>query len=266
MHLVKSVTSQEESLSGVRILVTRPLEFSQYMVQQIERRGGQTVVLPTVEIVFNANSKALAQILSSENSFDWAIFSSRNAVLSVAHSLSANQLRWPLHLKCAAVGPKTAKEARNAFQLIHVSYPKERFGAKGLLDMDEMQHVDNSRMAVFDGGNGTGILLHELPKRCREVCHQVVYSRTIPKINVEPIKELIQNGFIKFVVITSVNGASNLFELLGAEVSKDLNKSIFVAYSERIKKFLCQQQISKVVVPPESSDDAVIELIQKYCI
>ncbi len=266
MRLPDPVSCKSGSLNAVRILNTRPAEFSQYFVQQVEQSGGKVVGLPTIEIEFTADSQEIARILSPAESFDWAVFSSQNAVLSVLDCMKSIGLSWPSHIKCAAVGPKTAKLVNHVFEQDLVLSPTERYGAQGLLDMNEMQHVQSSRIVVFDGGKGTGILMRELPARCNEVVHQTVYSRNLPNVDIEPVAKLIRDQSIHFILITSVNGGSNLFQLLGAQLSNELKHSTFVVYSARIAEYLKQQGCSKVLVPAFASDDSVIGLIERYSI
>ena len=266
MRFPESVISNSSSLKDVRILNTRPAKFSQYLVQQIEQRGGKVVCLPTIKIEFTANPQEIARILAPADSFHWAIFSSRNAVLSVFDCMKSIGLRWPSHLKCAAVGPKTAEAVKQAFEQDQVLSPTRRYGAQGLLDLSEMQDVKSSKIVLFDGGKGTGLLMRELPGRCKEVSHQIVYSRNLPNVDIEPIAVLVHDRSIHFVVITSVNGGSNLFQLLGTRISNELKRSTFIAYSLRIAEYLKQQGCSNVLVPELASDDAVVELVEKYCI
>ena len=266
MRLPDPVRSKSGPLNAVRILNTRPAEFSRYFERQIEQSGGKVVGLPTIEIEFTADPQEIDRILCPADPFDWAVFSSQSAVLSVFDCMNSIGLRWPSHIKCAAVGPKTAKVVKQAFKQDLVLSPKERYGARGLLDMNEMQHLQSSRIVVFDGGKGTGIFMRELPARCNEVFHQTVYSRNLPNADIEPIAELIRDRSIHFVVVTSVNGGSNLFQLLGARLSNELKHSTFVAYSARIAEHLRQQGCSKVLVPAVASDDSVIGLIERCCI
>ena len=93
------------------ILVTRTRRQASVLAEELARIGAETILIPTIEVVppasFATLDAAVALLSSAENTVDWVIFTSGNAVhvlMERAHSLGS-----VLHPKrIAAIGPATA--------------------------------------------------------------------------------------------------------------------------------------------------------------
>ena len=118
-------------------------------------------------------------------------------------------------------------------------------------------------MCLVCGANSVKLLDNLRQRGSPSVAHFVVYRRKCPDFDLAHVSDLFGKGSIDYVVITSVSGASNLFELLGTQLTDQLRASCMIAYSERIADYLCSEGFERVVVASESCDDAVVKAIEE---
>lgn len=161
--VIGSVVSLREELAwfdagplfGKRVLVTRPAHQAGEFAAALYARGAQPILAPTIAIG-PGDVAAIDDTLHHLETFEWAIFTSRNAVDAVFDRLDAMEYdaRQFALTKIVAIGPKTALALRQrgiranlvpdrfvgeaaAAALIEVSQPGDRvaiFGAKDAPD------------------------------------------------------------------------------------------------------------------------------------
>jgi uroporphyrinogen III methyltransferase/synthase len=104
------VSTARGSLAGRRVVVTRAEEDARALAEEIEGLGAEAVVLPAIRIAPPADGGPLAAAARNARSFDWVVFTSRNAVERfLAAVANARREGNPLEgVKLAAVGPATA--------------------------------------------------------------------------------------------------------------------------------------------------------------
>jgi uroporphyrinogen-III synthase len=98
------------TLAGRTVLITRPLEQSQALVAELERRGARVLVAPAIELV-PVRSAALTRALRelAAGRFDWITLTSRQTVDVLASRIGAEDVR----AKAAAIGEGTASAFRS---------------------------------------------------------------------------------------------------------------------------------------------------------
>jgi uroporphyrinogen-III synthase len=98
------------TLAGRTILVTRPLEQSKALVDELERRGARAIAAPTIELV-PVRSAALTRALRdlAAGRFAWMTITSRQTVDVLASRVRPDDVR----AKVAAVGVGTADAFRS---------------------------------------------------------------------------------------------------------------------------------------------------------
>ncbi len=257
-----------QSLCGVSVLVTRPVDYDQYLLSQIESRGGRAVSLPALSVEPILNDTEFRAFLESTEVHKTAIFTSRSAVDTVHAWMTEKNLRWPSQFALAAVGPKTARAIQHRICDCDVVYPQEKFGVDGLMGMDDFQDLSRMPTTVIDGGGKNSARLIELLKNrgSPSVEHFVVYRRRFPESDTAVVSRYLVDGTFDFVVITSITGASNLLELLGEQLTNKLKTSCMVAYSKRIADYLTGRGFKSVAVASEASDDAVIHTMEEFVV
>ncbi len=109
---LQTAASEEHPLTRPRILITRTRHQASGLAAALERFGAETILVPTIDIAppasFASLDAAIATLSQPANPIDWVIFTSANAVHSLAQR--AREQGSPLHLnRIAAIGPATAK-------------------------------------------------------------------------------------------------------------------------------------------------------------
>ncbi|MFN6480614.1 uroporphyrinogen-III synthase [Nostoc sp. DedQUE07] len=87
-------------LYGKRILVTAPRNYAYRLSEQIIKKGGLPVFMPTIETCYLSNYNQLDAVLADINEFDWIVFTSRNGITAFFQRI--NDLNIPISVvqKC----------------------------------------------------------------------------------------------------------------------------------------------------------------------
>ncbi|MFN6536731.1 MAG: uroporphyrinogen-III synthase [Nostoc sp. EkiNYC01] len=86
--------SKKLPLYNKRILVTAPRNYAYRLSEQIIKKGGLPVLMPTIETCYLSNYTQLDTALSQIKEFDWIIFTSRNGITAFFHRM--NDLNIPV--------------------------------------------------------------------------------------------------------------------------------------------------------------------------
>ncbi|MBN3890216.1 MAG: uroporphyrinogen-III synthase [Nostoc sp. JL31] len=92
--------SRNLPLYGKRILVTAPRNYAYRLSEQIIKKGGLPVFMPTIETCYLSNYTQLDAALAHIDEFDWIIFTSRNGIAAFFQRI--NELNIPISVvqKC----------------------------------------------------------------------------------------------------------------------------------------------------------------------
>src|SRR5258708_3040645 len=121
-------------LAGRRIVVTRAAQQSGGLRERLEQQGAEVLLLPTIEIVPPESYAPLDDALRQARDFDWLVVTSANAGRVMDERLTALGLlaKSLAQLRCAAVGPSTAKAVRSMGLAVEVI--PERYVGEALAD------------------------------------------------------------------------------------------------------------------------------------
>lgn len=115
------------TLSGRRVVVTRPREQAAVLAERLERLGASVSVIPLVAIEHVEDTEALDVALRALDRYDWVVFTSANGVAAVGERL-AGALG---EIRVATVGPATAAAVRALG--VEPSFVPERFAAEEIV-------------------------------------------------------------------------------------------------------------------------------------
>jgi uroporphyrinogen-III synthase len=158
------------SLSGKRIVVTRPKHQSVALAALIEARGGESICIPVIEIAPMDDYTELDQELSRIDSYDWLIWTSVNGVAAVWDRFESLGIYPNFENVCvAAIGPKTAAalEARGVLP----DFIPEQFVAEAILpglgDVRGLRvlllRADIARAALVESIRAGGGIARDIP-------------------------------------------------------------------------------------------------------
>ena len=216
-------------LDGVGILVTRPQQQADELVECIEQAGGKAIAYPVIEIL-PRNAETVATEAADLGAPDIAIFISRNAV---AHGLD-----FTASAKIAAVGPATAAAIEAAGKTVDIR-PATGFDSESLLAETALQDVAGKAVRIIRGVGGRELLADTLRKRGAIVDYLEVYERRRPQPDVnlqQAIEKAWREKALDAVVVMSVESLHNLLLLLPAWCRERVDELPLVTPSQRVIK------------------------------
>lgn len=196
-------------LSGLGILVTRPVRQAAGLVAQLATLGATPIVFPAIVILPPADLAPLARAHAALAQYDAAIFVSSNA----AEYGVPGPASWPLRVVAIATGPGTAA-ALAASGLADVRIPETTFDSDGLLAMPALANVRGQRIAIFRGEGGRDRLGDALRARGARVDYVDCYRRARPSAGVEGLADALRARRVHALTVTSSEGLDNLCALL----------------------------------------------------
>lgn len=253
-------TNSPRLLANIGVVVTRPTHQSQNLCKRIENTGGVPIQFPVLEILDPVDSAPLLDLIDQLDSFDLAIFISPNAVHKVLNLLKPRQ-EWPKNVQIAAIGAKSAR-ALEQFGLTVDIRPGRRFDSEALLESDKLQNMSHRRVIIFRGDGGREVLGDTLRNRGAEVMYANAYRREKPSIDNGTLLYHWSRGEVGVILVTSVEGLHNLFDMVGKLGQIWLRKTPLVLGSTRIAN--AAQELGHQLPPiiaADPSDEAMFEAL-----
>jgi uroporphyrinogen-III synthase len=158
-------------LDGVTIVVTRPAAQASRFLELARAAGAACISYPTLQIERIALDDATRAHLQSR-AWDWAIFTSANAVESALEQCPA-----PLAARHAAVGRATARKLEQ--HGVKVDACPESANSEGLLEQQEFAALGGRGVLLVKGSGGRELLRDALRARGAGVLELEVYRRSV---------------------------------------------------------------------------------------
>jgi uroporphyrinogen-III synthase len=252
------MTPRAAPLAGRRIVITRPKEQAQHLAQLVREAGGEPLCIPAIEILPLADPAAFRAVADRLESFDLAIFVSRNAVRSALALLGGKP--WPAGLRVATVG-QGSREELEARGFAGVIAPAAQSDSEALLALPELASVSARRIVIFRGDSGRGLLGEELGRRGASVEYAACYRRVRPAPGELP--RLWQSG-VDAVTVSSAEGLENFLQMLGAEAVPSLASIPLVVPHARVAGQAAQRGLARVLVAGPRDAQMVAALVAYF--
>lgn len=244
-------------LAGKGILVTRPREQAQALVERLQAAGARPIAFPAIEIAPPQDAARLQQTLNRLSEFDWLIFISPTAVSRFFLVLDEQTL--PNALRIAAVGEGTARalQGRGIDGVVH---PEGRADSEALSALPAMQAVSEQRVLIVRGEGGREWLAETLRARGALVEYAECYRRQRPTADAaQLLAEFARHG-VDAVTATSGEGVRNLFTLLGRVGERLLREVPWFVPHVRIAEAARELGVRNAVVAAPGDDGLLITL------
>jgi uroporphyrinogen-III synthase len=205
-------------LAGRRIVVTRPVAQASALSDRLEAHGATVIVLP-VSRIEQLDPQPLREALARLAEYDWAAFTSRNAVRVVCDEL-ARIGHSPLSLgslRLAAVGPATADALRG--EGLEVAVMPRRFDAEGVVEAMRDQNVAGAHVLYVTAEGARDVLAAGLEAQGASVDVVRAYRSVPQDSDVEPLTARLRAKEIDLVTFTAPSTVHAYVEALGEELA-----------------------------------------------
>lgn len=234
-------------LTGLSVLVTRPLSQADSLATSLRANGTDAVVLPAIEIRPRAASPA--------GEYDLVVFVSVNAVEHGARCIVRSATT-----RIAAIGKATAAALATIEWPVHI-VPERGFTSESLLAHPDLAIQAGARVLIVRGSGGRDLLQQTFLAQGLSVDLLDVYERVLPQIDASHRDRLETDwaaGEIPVATATSVETLSNLLALLGAPGRECLLRAPLVVPSPRVREAAQQLGLQGDCVVAGGADDASI--------
>jgi len=252
-------------LAGKRIVITRAVAQSSELFQKLSQRGAFPASLPLVSFSAPQDYAPLDAALRRWQEFDWVLFTSANAVQSVASRSAALGLALDqvgTNPRIAAVGPATKDEATRS--ILHVDHVAKTHLGIALAEELTPQLRDKS---VFlprsDRANpDLPAALKQLPAKVTEV----VAYRTLPPSDVDrDFVTKVLGHESDAAIFFSPSAVHNLAGLLGKKALAELQDKIAIAAVGPVtSSALREYGVRQIVTAADTTAAAVIEALESH--
>ena len=202
-------------LFGKRILVTRARHQAGGLIELLSERGASPVEMPVIDIQGVSDTRELDRALLDVENYDWIVFTSVNGVEAFFQRLRAlnGDARSLKGIKIGAIGPATSEASQK--HGVYADYLPDVYTSDGLVAGLENQNIGGSRF-LLPRADIAGRKLAEGIARLGAEVHEVTFYRTAMPGEVPPkAKQMILDGEIDVVTLTSPSTVTNLLSLMG---------------------------------------------------
>jgi len=214
-------------LSGLRVLVTRPIEQAQSLSERLRELGATTIELPTIQVIPAQNNDALDHALRRLSEYDWVIFTSVHGVRFLMKRMADLKISSKVlkGVMLAAIGPATASEMERTVKkpdFVPNEYLSEKIA-------DGLGNVKGKRI-LLPRADIASKNLPELLRRREALVEDVVAYQTIvpPDLTPERVNSIFMRG-IDLITFTSPSTVRNLAQVMGGDRLEQFLSKVKVA-------------------------------------
>lgn len=243
------------TLSGLRVVVTRPAAQAEILCRLLDARGAEVRRLPLQTIEPVRQPQQVARLLAESRDAAAWIFTSVNAVKFAA--LLDNGV-WP---PVVAVGAATAAalEARGQ----EAAMPLSAFTSEGVLDLPQLQDVAGRRILIVTGEGGRDEMRESLRVRGADVQRAEVYRRVALPHPPEAVAQALACAHA--VVVTSGEALVRLQQLITEAGRPNLLRLQLVVPSRRVVELARQLGFTAAPLVPEPiADAAYVQCLERW--
>lgn len=248
------------ALDGVTVVVTRPAAQAGPWLERVRALGASCIAWPALQIDWLVPDDAVVRRLRAQP-WDWAIFTSTNAVAA-----AAAQLGLPLAARHAAVGHATAEALRR--QGLTVAAQPAAANSEGLLALPQFSGVAGQKILLLKGQGGRELLHDTLVSRGAQVLPLAVYRRSALAPTREAITALaaaFASGGQVVVAVTSVEVLEALLRGCPADLAPALRRSPLLVPGSRVQAAaLASGWSGPIVAAATAEDDAMLAALRQH--
>jgi len=212
------------SLSGLRVLVTRPTAQAQEILKALHQHSVKAWHFPLIDII-PLKTPLATKLRNKISQYNLTIFISPNAVYYLAKALGEPH-NLPENLKLACIGQGSAQELIKIFGRSADILPAEsgKQDSEALLENPQLAEIytQNQRILIVRGLGGREHLATVLRQRKAKVDYLEVYQRIKPASEPAKLNQSIAEHQLDVILLTSAEALDNLLVLVKAQYKTSL--------------------------------------------
>jgi uroporphyrinogen-III synthase len=258
---------QVNSLQGLHLLVTRPVDQAHVWARQLRALGGMVTVqsMLVIEPLTDKESTAcIAGIIQRFDEFQKVIFISQNAVVHGVKWLSRCWPQLPSEVEFFAIGASTAVSLEN--RDVNVQSVGIAMNSEALLELAAMQNIDRQKILIFRGRGGRTHLGDRLSKRGASVEYCELYRRKLPSPQVQVLPPTFYKT-VRLIPITTVHSGETLINLVKIVLPSQLTwlqKQPLLTPGERVAAIAAGTGFAEVIIARNATHKGMTEALYEW--
>jgi uroporphyrinogen-III synthase len=251
---------ENQPLSGLRVLITRPESQNEVLAQKLEEKGAEVVSHPVIQIVPADNSEQIEYCLGHLHKFAAVILLSQNAARAFAESHAANETSDFVPM-IGAIGPRT----RDCVESLgyKVEFISEEANSESMAEAIIERHQAGKFLEpvlIPRADRGSDVLSKALLDAGIAPFELAIY-RSEDVDEAEPsVLQLIEAGEFDWITVTSSAIAKNVAQLFG----HNTGSTKIVSISPRTSQAAREAGLSVSAEATEFNIDGVVEAILRH--
>ena len=248
--------------SANRVWLARPAQQASALAASLSARGLVPIVAPVLEIKPLVEGDPILaeadQNLAGLNEFDHLVFVSANAAEIGLRRMDKLKRAVPTSLAVYAVGPSTAASLQKLHRPVVV--PAGDFTSEGLLAVDQLQDIADSRVLIVRGVGGRSLLARELEHRGAVVHLAELYRRSPPAQLPDQLEQALNAESVCATVVASGETLQNLVNLATSWLPQ-LRALPMVVPGDRVGKLAQQHGFEQVCIARSAVTEDMLEAL-----
>ncbi len=253
----------KDTLKGYTILITRPADQSQDMIDRIREYGGTAVCFPMIEITGPDSWEQCDKAIINMKKFDGIIFTSANAVRGFVSRLE-NKFPHAREIikrrQIYAVGKKT-KEILSEYGLPVDAMPDE-YTAEATVHLITQTNVEGKIFLLPAGNLTRDVIENGLMQAGAVVERARVYTTKTPAhVDTVRLQQLLTEHAIDIITFFSPSSVHHFFELIDPATIKDIPTAVI---GPTTYQAVVEYGLHPKIKPDEATGEELINSIATY--
>ena len=205
------------SLTGRRIVLTRPREQAVEWRQKLEALGASVLELPLIRVTKDINPGILSEVFQELGGYEWIIFTSTNGVKYFFEEFDRihDDIRAFGLMRIAVVGEATAAAIRERHLRVEVQ-PKKANAEELAKTLIERESMDSAKVLVVTGNRNREALVQKLEEARAIVDCLPVYKTEEANLGKDPAAVDFRAHGADALLFASPSAAQSFFDQAAA--------------------------------------------------
>jgi uroporphyrinogen III methyltransferase/synthase len=249
---------EKNTLSGCKVIVTRPKEHSSKIAEMLREKGAEVLELPSIVTHKIKNNTTLDECIKDIETFQWIVLTSPIGARIFFEELSLKKvdIRKLSHIKFAVIGEGTRKvlEEKGIFPEVM----PEVYNGRELGMLLGKMIGDGDKTLIPRAKEGALEIIEELNKTKAQIFDIPTYD-TMYQEPIIDIAEEIENGKINYAIFTSASTVKGF-----VEANKNTNFSKVKAICIGHKTMQAAEEYKmQTFISSEATMDSLVECLEK---